>query len=65
MPTEVSYYACYTNNAHWRDAGLDPVKDFPKTWEEMPGIAEKLTKRDANGVPRRRGYDFNWPSASA
>ena len=65
LPTEVSNYACYTNNAYWRDAGLDPLKDFPKTWEAMPAIAERLTKRDANGVPRRRGFDFNWPSAGA
>lgn len=65
IPTEVSNYACYTNNAMWKEAGLDPVKDFPKTWEEFPAIAEKLTQRDANGVPRRRGFDFNWPAAGA
>jgi multiple sugar transport system substrate-binding protein len=65
VPTEVSNYACYTNNAMWKEAGLDPNKDFPKTWEEFPAIAEKLTQRDANGVPRRRGFDFNWPGAGA
>ncbi len=42
-----------------------PRSDFPKTWEEMPAIAEKLTKRDANGVPIRRGFDFDWPSGPA
>ncbi len=51
VPTEVSNYACYLNNAMWKAAGLDPRQDFPKTWEEMPAVAEKLTKRDANGVP--------------
>ena len=65
VPTEVSNYACYANNALWKAAGLDPTRDFPKTWEEMPAIAEKLTKRDANGVPIRRGFDFDWPSAPA
>ena len=25
-------------------------------------MAEKLTQRDVNGVPRRRGFDFNWPN---
>jgi multiple sugar transport system substrate-binding protein len=65
IPTEVSNYACYTNNAMWKEAGLDPNKDFPKTWEEFPSIAEKLTQRDATGVPRRRGFDFNWPSVGA
>ena len=58
VPTEVSNYACYANNALWKEAGLDPAKDFPKTWEELPAVAEKLTVRDANGVPRRRGFDF-------
>ncbi|MFI4981252.1 MAG: extracellular solute-binding protein [Nevskiales bacterium] len=62
VPTEVSNWACYANNAVWKEAGLDPAKDFPKTWEAMPAIAEKLTKRDANGVPIRRGFDFNWPN---
>jgi multiple sugar transport system substrate-binding protein len=62
VPTEVSNYACYMNNKLWQAAGLDPNRDFPKTWEEMPALAEKLTVRDANGVPRRRGFDFDWPS---
>ncbi len=62
VPTEVSNYACYTNNKLWKEAGLDPSKDFPKTWEALPAVAEKLTKRDSNGVPIRRGFDFDWPS---
>lgn len=62
VPTEVSNWACFANNKIWREAGLDPDKDFPKTWEALPAVAEKLTQRDANGVPRRRGFDFNWPN---
>jgi multiple sugar transport system substrate-binding protein len=62
VPTEVSNFACYVNNALWKEAGLDPVKDFPATWEAMPAVAEKLTKRDANNNPIGRGFDFNWPS---
>ncbi len=65
VPTEVSNYACYANNAIWKQAGLDPTRDFPKTWEAFPAVAEKLTQRDANGVPRRRGFDFDWPAAGA
>src|SRR6476646_9852869 len=61
VPSEVSNWACFANNAIWRDAGLDPDKDWPKTWEAVPAVAEKLTQRDTNGVPRRRGFDFNWP----
>ena len=65
IPTEVSNFACYANNTLWKEAGLDPAKDFPRTWEEFPPIAEKLTQRDANGIPRRRGFDFDWPSPGA
>ena len=65
IPTEVSNYACYTNNAMWKEAGLDPARDFPKTWEALPAVAEKLTKRDSNGVPIRRGYDFFFWGGSA
>ncbi|MBC7811438.1 MAG: extracellular solute-binding protein, partial [Burkholderiales bacterium] len=60
VPTELSTYACYTNNALWEAAGLDPATDFPTTWEGMLDIAEQLTVRDANGVPVQRGFDFNW-----
>lgn len=60
LPTEWSAYACYTNNALWDAAGLDPVKDFPTTWEDMKTVAEKLTVRDANGAITQRGYDFRW-----
>jgi multiple sugar transport system substrate-binding protein len=62
LPIEVSNWVCYANNAIWKDAGLDPDKDFPKTWEALPAVVEKLTKRDANGVPTRRGFDFLWPN---
>ena len=43
LPTEWSAYACYTNNALWKAAGLDPDADFPATWEDMKTVAEKLT----------------------
>lgn len=60
LPTEVSDYYCYANNRLWAEKGLDPAKNFPKTWEEMVDVAGKLTVRDASGVPTRRGFDFNW-----
>ncbi|MBZ0286593.1 MAG: extracellular solute-binding protein, partial [Anaerolineae bacterium] len=59
LPTELSIYGCYANNDMFEAAGLDPEADFPATWEEMVGVAEKLTVRE-DGVPTIRGYDFNW-----
>jgi len=63
LPTELSAYACYTNNALWEAAGLDPNTDFPATWEDMKTVAEQLTVRDANGAITQRGFDFRWGPA--
>ena len=63
LPTELSAYACYTNNALWEKAGLDPVKDFPTTWEGMKDVAEKLTVRDASGALTQRGFDFKYDAS--
>ncbi|MCB0060554.1 MAG: extracellular solute-binding protein, partial [Caldilineaceae bacterium] len=63
IPNEVSIYACYANKALFADAGLDPDADFPTTWEEMKDVAEKLTKRDADGKLVQQGFDFDWGSS--
>jgi len=60
LPTELSTYACYTNDDLWSKAGLDPAKDFPTTWEDMKTVAEKLTVRDSTGALTQRGFDFIW-----
>ena len=60
IPNEVSIYACYVNKALFADAGLDADADFPATWEEMKDVAEKLTKRDADGKLVQQGFDFDW-----
>lgn len=63
LPTELSTYACYTNDDLWKKAGLDPAKDFPATWEDMKTVAEKLTVRDASGALTQRGFDFIWSNS--
>lgn len=63
LPTELSAYACYTNNALWEAAGLDPVADFPTTWEEMATVAEQLTVRDESGALVQRGFDFKYDAS--
>jgi len=62
VPTELSNYACYSNDDLFAEAGLDPATDFPTTWEEMIDVAQQLTIRDDNGVLVQRGFDFNWSS---
>lgn len=60
IPNELSIYACYANKKMFEEAGLDAETDFPTTWEDMVIVAEKLTKRDADGTLVQRGFDFAW-----
>ncbi len=60
LPTELSTYACYANDDLFKAAGLDPATDFPKTWEDMKTVAEKMTVRDSSGALTQRGFDFFW-----
>jgi ABC-type glycerol-3-phosphate transport system substrate-binding protein len=46
----------YINEDHFREAGLDPDKDYPKTLEEFRNVAKKLTKYDASGKVIRAGW---------
>ncbi|MDR0585442.1 MAG: extracellular solute-binding protein [Treponema sp.] len=46
----------YINVDHFREAGLDPDKDYPKTLEEFRNVAKKLTKYDASGKVTRAGW---------
>jgi multiple sugar transport system substrate-binding protein len=64
IPNELSIYCTHTNNALWEEAGLDPVADFPTTWEALVPVSEKLLKRDASGTLIQRGFDFRWDAAA-
>jgi multiple sugar transport system substrate-binding protein len=60
LPQQISNYGIYINNKYYREVGLDPARDYPKTWERMVEVAEKLTIREGQ-VIRRRGFDFRYP----
>ena len=60
LPMEITNWCIYINNKYYREVGLDPAKDYPKTWEQMVTVAEKLSIRDGQ-VLRRRGFDFRYP----
>ncbi len=57
VPTEVSIHSLFVNTKMFADAGLDPVKDAPKTWDDLLAIDSKLLKTQ-NGVLTQRGFDF-------
>ena len=59
MPLEITNWVIYVDKNVFVDAGLDPVKDLPKTWEDMVELAPKIVKRDGE-IITRRVFDFNY-----
>jgi multiple sugar transport system substrate-binding protein len=60
LPLELTNWCIYINDRIFRDAGLDPAKDYPKTWEEMVEVSEKIVIREGQ-IIKRRGFDFRYP----
>ena len=60
LPMELTNWSIFINKQVFRDAGLDPETDYPKTWEEMVEVSEKLVIRDGD-ILVRRGFDFRYP----
>ncbi|HZK19333.1 MAG TPA: extracellular solute-binding protein [Treponemataceae bacterium] len=60
LPLELTNWCIYVNKNVFKDAGLNPDKDYPKTWEEMASVSEKLTIHDGQ-IVTRRGFDFRYP----
>jgi multiple sugar transport system substrate-binding protein len=61
VPTELGNYALFINSDLFKAAGLDPVKDAPKTWEDLMALAPKLTVKDSDGNITQRAFDFSYP----
>lgn len=60
LPLELTNWCIYVNKKIFRDAGLDPDKDYPKTWEDMMAVSEKIVRRNGD-IITRRGFDFRYP----
>ena len=59
LPLELTNMALYINRKIFRDAGLDPDKDIPRTWEDVMALSEKIVKRNGQ-IITRRGFDFRY-----
>jgi len=60
LPLELTNWCIYLNKKVFKDVGLDPEKDYPKTWEEMVEVSDKIAIRDGE-ILQRRGFDFRYP----
>jgi multiple sugar transport system substrate-binding protein len=60
LPLELTNWCIFVNKKVFRSAGLDPDRDYPKTWEDMVTVSEKLVIRNGD-ILTRRGFDFRYP----
>ena len=60
LPLELTNWCIYVNKKIFRDAGLDPEKDYPRTWEEIADVSDKIVIREGEIIVRR-GFDFRYP----
>jgi multiple sugar transport system substrate-binding protein len=61
LPLEYTNLCMYLNKKIFREAGLNPDTDYPKTWEDVMALSEKLVLRNGE-IITRRGFDFRYPS---
>jgi multiple sugar transport system substrate-binding protein len=47
----------YVNTKQFKEVGLDPVKDEPKTWDELGEVAKRLTVKKGDKFDRQ-GFKF-------
>jgi multiple sugar transport system substrate-binding protein len=60
LPLELTNWCIYVNDRVFKSAGLDPERDYPKTWEDMVAVSEKIVIRQGE-IIQRRGFDFRYP----
>jgi multiple sugar transport system substrate-binding protein len=58
IPFELSNYVGWINIADMKEAGLNPAKDKPKTWDDFVAVAKKLMKVQG-GTTVRNGFMCN------
>lgn len=59
LPLEITNMCLFLNRKIFKDNGLDPDKDWPKTWEDVMSLSEKLVKRNGQ-IITHRGFDFRY-----
>lgn len=59
LPLELTIWSVFVNEKYLREVGLDPDTDYPRTWEQMMEVSEKLVIREGD-IIKRRGFDFRY-----
>lgn len=59
VPDQLNAHSLYINNRLFRAAGLDPVKNAPKTWDDMAQLNKMLTKKQGDRITQK-GFEFRY-----
>jgi multiple sugar transport system substrate-binding protein len=59
LPDYMASHSLHINNRLFREAGLDPVRDAPKTWDEVARLNGILTRRK-DGQIVQKGFEFRY-----
>ncbi len=59
LPLEITNMCLYVNRKMLKEVGIDPDKEWPKTWEDLISLSEKIVKREGQ-IITRRGFDFRY-----
>ena len=60
LPLEYTNHCMFVNKQIFREAGLNPETDYPKTWDDLMSLSEKIVQRNGE-IVTRRGFDFRYP----
>src|SRR5437879_11713134 len=52
VPMIAATFSLYLNRKHFQEAGLDPDKDYPRTWEDISRAGQKLVKMQGTTMTR-------------
>lgn len=52
LPFEFNIYAWGINTRHFKEAGMDPVKDAPKYWDDVIRVGKKLVIEEGGRIKR-------------
>lgn len=61
LPYQTNSMSFFLSTDAFEEVGLDPVKDAPKTWDDLKRVGAMLKKTE-NGTVVRKGYDFPYQS---
>ncbi len=60
---QLNIFAMAVNREHFREAGLDAEKDYPKYWDDVISVGKKVVKKEGGRIVRQAmTFPYTYPS---